>query len=161
MFMRLTCYLQSNDLIPCYSTDIVGSSDGAEFLAPSCILSDGVRARAGACSGRPVGLLVSNDFAPGESEICPKWTTSPVDTAGWTQVVIQKGSRDLSDVSTDPSGVMVNASIDRVVGHGIVGQRFERVENEVVENSVLNGHAGLPIVYDSSFSCSNNNEVTI
>lgn len=65
-------------------------------------------------------ILTDNGYAPVDPEFVPSWNSATsVDSAGWTQVVIQGVHENgLLDVSNDHSMVMVNASINDVVESG-------------------------------------------
>jgi hypothetical protein len=87
-------------------------------------------------------------------------TTASVDTAGWTEVVIQKEPSVLSDVIIGSLIAEVNASINRAYGAAFGGLGLKRSGGAefLGDTDECRSYAGLK---GSSFSCSNNNEVTI
>jgi hypothetical protein len=106
------------------------------------------------------GWSFQYDHAPGRAGITPRSTITSVDIAGWTEVVIQGGPRVLSDVIFGSYGAEVNASINDVadVASGVPG--FEWTGDRAAMGCIC-GYPGSSVVDDNSFSCSNNNEVTI
>lgn len=109
---------------------------------------------------RLVGYENRGERAPERLTITEPWsTTTAVDLAGWTEVVIQEGRYVLSDVNSGHSAV-VNASINWVLG-GVIN-RPSRLDNHSDGSSDINtcGCPGPSDGNDSRFSCPSFNEVT-
>ena len=87
-------------------------------------------------------------------------TTTSVDTAGWTEVVIQREPMVLSDVIIGYSLAEVNASINYVSGAANGGLWLDQSGGAEFfgDTDVCRGYS---VLNGSRFSCSNNNEVTI
>ena len=100
--------------------------------------------------------------APKEPDLVPSWsTTTSVDTAGWTQVVIQRGQYVLLDVKKGQLMAMVNTSINDVFEAGL-GGRLRRFESGGgISDGGAFGRLGFEEMSDISISCPSFNEVTI
>lgn len=131
--------------------------------------ADGVGSRPGFGRGVPPGDRSAASPADhrlvGRAPDCPVSTsflstTTSVDTAGWTEVVIQREPQVLSDVIIGSLIAEVNASINRVAGAapGGLGLKQSGGTEFVGDTEVCRGYSGLK---GGNFSCSNNNEVTI
>lgn len=111
-------------------------------------------------------LLVDNSHrfkdrrAPGYLESAVSWSTvTSVDSAGWTEVVIQEGRHVLSYVFVGPKAE-VNASFDHVLGPApLRGSRLVESGGIPSDNRTC-GCTGPSDVNDSRFSCLSFNEVT-
>jgi hypothetical protein len=130
------------DVPPYVCSGAFGSENGI-VPSPACLWSD------------------SGDRAPDHPVSPAFWSsTTSVDTAGWTEVVIQREPQVLSDVIIGYSIAEVNASINYVAGAVDDGPGLDWSEDgEFFGDTVL--CRGYPEVNGCSFSCSNNNEVTI
>lgn len=117
----------------------------------------------GECSAMPVSSVEARyNHAPPEPTPALSWsTTTSVDIAGWTEVVIQGGRNVLSDVSTGHSLAMVNTSINDVPVTADTGSyALCRVGNKTFCDGAM-GCPGLWEMNNSSISCPSFNEVTI
>ena len=106
----------------------------------------------------------SVDFSHAPLEPTPElsWsTTTPVDKAGWTEVVIQGGPQVLSDRSIGCFAAKVNASINDVAATAFDGGRQLRYLGDGTLSDGTCGCLGFHEADSSSISCPNNNEVTI
>jgi hypothetical protein len=97
--------------------------------------------------------------APMESvSTMPRGATRSADIAGWTEVVIQRGSRTLCNVSFGYERAEVNSSI---MWSGAVSDGFGLLKSSgTISVGCARGRRGLSELDGSGFSCSNNNEVT-
>ncbi len=166
-FLRLTSCLYSESSTRLMSFGSPGCSLACDWATTemSCIgYETSASVEFGECSGQlGSNSTVQYEYAPGESKLVPSWsTTTSVDIAGWTRVVVIQGGRQvLLDVSNGQSLVMVNASINDVLEAGLGGPlrlfwlgggmsdegAFERLDFRDMNNS--------------SISCPSFNEVTI
>jgi hypothetical protein len=163
MFLRLTCYSLSDWLTrQMVSEKPAAWSRGQRQadhigMAPNradLLVSGAFPERSAA------GYYGASRCAPRRSVSTESWsTTTPVDIAGWTQVVIQEGQHVLSDVNTGPLAE-VNASIDWVLGS--VDDGAHRLNYCGGEASGINtcGCPGWSDSNNSRFSCLSFNEVT-
>ena len=126
-FLRLTSFSFSDSLTRLMPFDSPGRSFVYDWAATETTCSgfhSAASATVGVCSDRRErGVEIQYMYAPKESELVPSWsTTTSVDKAGWTQVVIQGGRYVLLDVSKGHLMAMVNASINDVLGADLGGQ---------------------------------------
>ena len=165
-FLRLTSYsfLDSQTyLIPFGSPGCSLACDWAvtETACNGFYLS--TPATVGGCSDqRRYDVEVQYTYAPKEPKLVPSWsTTTLVDTAGWTHVVIQGGQQVLFDVNKGQSMAMVNTSINDVLGADLCGQlRLFWLDGGISNNDAL-GRQGFRKMNNISISCPSFNEVTI
>lgn len=165
-FLRLTSFSFSNGptrLIPFGSHGCSFAYDWAT-TETFCSGFDSVSSVAvGECSGlRGSNVDIQYSNAPGEPRLVPSWsTTTSVDNAGWTQVVIQRGRYVLLDVIMGQSMAMVNASINDVLEAGFSGRlRLFWLGGGTSDDSAFE-RLGFGEMNNSSISCPSFNEVTI
>jgi hypothetical protein len=139
--MRLTCYSDSNNQTLKVPTGSAGR--GAPGAFPDVL-------RGGAITDRYPERNYSVFHA----------SASPVDSAGWTEVVILKGHGVLSNFIKGRSTAEVNASVDCVSGSVLYGDRFTETSCGLLRGSACE-RSDLSDMNSSRFSCSNNKEVTI
>jgi len=102
-------------------------------------------------------LRVHNDHAPMESTPVSSWsTTTSVDIAGWTEVVIQGGRCALSDVSIGYLYAKVNASVNNVLEAAVTGSLWLYRSGDGTSNGGAYRCPGSSEVNSSSISCPNN-----
>ena len=160
--MRLTCFSYSDTPIRPVSGGWSGSTSSFGWIVPTT-----------PCPGASApdgGAFLAPITRPGRFEgraperPVPTFQLSPtttVDTAGWTEVVIQREPQVLSDVIVGFLKAEANASINFVSGAASSGGLRLRQTGgaEIIgDTDLCRGYSG---VNRSSFSCSNNNEVTI
>jgi hypothetical protein len=93
------------------------------------------------------------DHAPWEPESTIFWSTSTsVDTAGWTEVVIQQRTHVLSNVITGHLAE-VNASVDCVMAVAPQGDRRLRLSGDGLSDTCTCGCPGWFETNDSEISC--------
>jgi hypothetical protein len=141
VFMRLTCYSDSNSQTLKVPTGSVGGNAPGAF---SEVLPGG------AIYGRYAGQNYSVFHA----------CASPVDSAGWTEVVILKGHGVLSNFIKGRSAAEVNASVDCVSGSVLYGDRLTETSCGLLRGGARE-RSDLSDMNSSRLSCSNNKEVTI
>lgn len=167
MFLRLTCY---SDSVSLNRRQIQGLAacffDSKEATAGACwsdsgFVPPGESGAFPALNGNTKGIT-SND-APLNPTAEQFWSTvTPVDIAGWTQVVILKrGLRVLSDVSLGRPTAGTNGSINAVPGVAHHRAAPLRLSDCGTNRDGINGCQGFPDLNNGSISCPNNNEVTI
>ncbi len=166
MFLRLTCYSISDDPFRWAAPGSVAGTFYSEGPATERGLFDSAMTPAmvfGAfCEPDKGGQSVDFSHAPQEPTPELSWsTTTPVDKAGWTEVVIQGGPQVLSDVSIGRFAAKVNASINDVAATAFGGGWQLRYFGDGALSDSTCGCLGFHEVNDSSISCPNNNEVTI
>jgi hypothetical protein len=149
VFMRLTC--RSITDAPIRRTNAVGVVGSPGF---------GRGVPPGRCSAVVSAEPCFGGRAPDFSASTSLLSTTTVDTAGWTEVVIQREPQVLSDVMIGSLIAEVNASINFVTGAAPSGLGLKQSGGAefLGDTDVCRGYSGLK---GSSFSCSNNNEVTI
>lgn len=161
MFMRLTYRSITDAPIRRIPAGMVTSTSSFGRSVPPCICSGALSSEYGTALVPTFQQSKSGDRAPDRPvPTSSSSTTTSVDTAGWTEVVIQREPLVLSDVIIGYSLAEVNASINYVSGAAdgglwldqSGGSEFFGDTDECRGYAVMNG---------SSFSCSNNNEVTI
>ena len=165
-FLRLTSCLFSQGRIRLMPFGSPGCSFACDWAAPetACI---GFHSAVSAAVGeyfdpRGSSVEIQYTYAPKEPKLVPSWsTTTSVDKAGWTQVVIQGGQYVLSDVNTGQSMAMVNASINDVLEAGPRGRFRLFWSGDGTSDGGAFGRRGFEKMNDISISCPNNNEVTI
>lgn len=114
-------------------------------------------AAVGKCSDqRWYSFETHGQYAPGESKPVPSWsTTTSVDKAGWTQVVIQEGRYVLLDVRKGQSMAMVNASINDVAEAGLPSRlRLSWLDGATSKANTFGCSGLMEMINDSS--CPNN-----
>ena len=140
MFMRLTCYSNSrNQALTAFAGSGGHGAPGASRRSPG-----------GAFTGRFAG--------PGHSvySVSPE----PADSAGWTEVVIQKGRGALSNSIAGRSSAEVNASVSCVFGAASLRPEIYGASRRFVRGDACGRHDSADMS-SSRLSCSNNKEVTI
>ncbi len=159
--MRLT--YRSNTVTPNrrISAGVVDCTSSFGWSVPPPICFGALCSGCGAESASGFGWSDSGDRAPDLP--VPTFslsTTTSVDTAGWTEVVIQREPLVLSDVIIGYSVAEVNASINSVSGAADGGLWLNQSGGVEFfgDTDVCRGYA---VMNGSSISCSNNNEVTI
>jgi hypothetical protein len=131
--------------------------DGAALDSPCSKSHPAESVALGECSeSRRISLETESWNAPKEPKVTPLGsTTTPVDIAGWTQVVIQRGRYVLLAVRKGQSMAMVNASINGVAEAGLSGQLQLSLPDDV---TFSNGTSGCPGLTKMNYenSCPNN-----
>jgi hypothetical protein len=160
MFSRLTCHSDSDWLIQRTISGLLAVPEVSERV------SFGGRADSVSCLS--LGAFPASHVpragsvkrhAPVKPAATKSWSTAtPVDSAGWTQVVIQERRRAFSDVNTG-FRAEVNASINEVTGRRASGDWLHSSGGGSFKDSAC-GRYGLCDMDDSKLSCTNNNEVT-
>ena len=164
MFMRLTYYSSSETEFLRISAASVGYASSVSGVAPlfgNSSYVDKTDPSAGASFGLTKDWFQPGDCAPDSSVTTSWWyTATSVDNAGWTEVVIRGGPQVLHNVITGDLYAKVNTSINWVTGSVPGGLWPFRLSDGKLRESTL-GCTGFVELSSCSFSCSNNNEVTI
>jgi len=118
-FLRLTSYSFSDSLTCLMPFGSPGCSLACDWAVTETACNgfySSIPAMVGECSDQRGDVEAQYTYAPKEPKPVPSWsTTTLVDTAGWTHVVIQKGQQVLFDVNKGQSMAMVNTSINDVL----------------------------------------------